>query len=330
MDSILVTVIVAVVGFAIVAGLGFAFAGGQPSQERAIRRAQSILGGSGRDPKLVRTNAAATNSEQRRKQLLKTLLDQERQQKKARLTLVNKLSQAGLAVTVPQFWMAGGALGVVVFAIVFLLHANPFVALGLGGASAFGAPNWILGFLANRRTKKFTASFSDAMDVIVRGIKSGLPVHDCLKIIGRETPEPLAGEFRRLVENISMGMTLDQGLDNLYEQMPTPEVRFFSIVMSIQQKTGGNLAEALGNLSTVLRSRKLMREKIKALSSEATASAFIIGSLPPSVVLLIMVTTPSYMAPMFSDHRGWLMLGASAVWMAIGIFVMSRMINFKF
>jgi tight adherence protein B len=112
--------------------------------------------------------------------------------------------------------------------------------------------------------------------------------------------------------------------------MPTPEVRFFSIVMNIQQKTGGNLAEALNNLSVVLRSRKLMREKIKALSSEATASAFIIGSLPPGVVLLIMVTTPAYMAPMFSDHRGWLMLGGSAIWMGLGIFVMARMINFKF
>ena len=325
----LVTIFVAVVGFAIVAGLGFAFMGGQASHERAVKRAQTILTGAARDPKLVRTNAANT-SEQRRRQLLKAMRDQERQQKRARLTLVNKLSQAGLNVTVPQFWMAGGALGLVISVILFFLHANPLVALGLGGACAFGAPQWILGFLANRRTKKFTAAYSDAMDVIVRGIKSGLPVHDCLKIIGRETPEPLAGEFRRLVENIGMGMTLDQGLEKLYEQMPTPEVRFFSIVMNIQQKTGGNLAEALGNLSTVLRSRKLMREKIKALSSEATASAFIIGSLPPSVITLIMVTTPSYMAPMFSDHRGWLMLGASAIWMGIGIFVMARMINFKF
>lgn len=329
-QTTLVTIIVAVVGFAIVAGLGLVFMGGQPSHARAVRRAQSILSGTSRDPKLVRTTAAANSSEQRRRQLLKTMRDQERQQKRARLTLVNKLSQAGLTITVPQFWTAGGALGLVVTAIMFFLHVNPFVALGLGGAIGLGAPHWILGFLADRRTKKFTSSFSDAMDIIVRGIKSGLPVHDCLKIIGRETPEPLAGEFRRLVENIGMGMTLDQGLEKLYERMPTAEVRFFSIVMNIQQKTGGNLAEALGNLSTVLRSRKLMREKIKALSSEATASAFIIGSLPPSVVILIMVTTPSYMAPMFSDHRGWLMLGGSGIWMGIGIFVMSRMINFKF
>ncbi|MEJ0066840.1 MAG: type II secretion system F family protein [Caulobacteraceae bacterium] len=168
------------------------------------------------------------------------------------------------------------------------------------------------------------------MDIIVRGIKSGLPVHDCLKIIARETSEPLAGEFRRLVENIGMGMSLDQALEKVHERMPTAEVRFFSIVMNIQQKTGGNLAEALNNLSTVLRSRKLMREKVKALSAEATSSAAIIGCLPPGVVILISVWTPSYMMPMFVDHRGWLMLGASAIWMSIGVFVMVRMINFKF
>jgi tight adherence protein B len=226
--------------------------------------------------------------------------------------------------------MAGAGLGVVIFLGAFLLHLHPLVALGLGAAGGFGLPQWILSFLAKRRTGKFTAAFSDAMDIIVRGIKSGLPVHDCLKIIGRETPEPLSGEFRRLVENIGMGMALDQGLEKLYEHMPTPEVRFFSIVMAIQAKTGGNLAEALNNLSTVLRSRKLMREKVKALSAEATSSAMIIGCLPPAVIILISLMTPSYMTPMFVDHRGWLMLGASAIWMSIGIFVMARMINFKF
>ena len=188
----------------------------------------------------------------------------------------------------------------------------------------------MVGFLAKRRTKKFTEAFSDAIDVIVRGIKSGLPVHDCLKIIGRESPEPLGSEFVRLVENIGMGMSVDQALEQMFSRMPTPELRFFTIVMAIQQKTGGNLAEALNNLSQVLRSRKLMREKIKALSSEAVASSFIIGSLPPGVVLLIMVTSPSYMAIMYSDPRGHLIMMFGAFWMALGIFVMRKMINFKF
>lgn len=330
MNQTLLFVLAGVFGFIFVAGVGWLFAGGSNNQQTAIKRAQSLGSIQPRDTRRARSGSAVNTAEARRRQIVSSLRDQERAQKRARLALRSKLHQAGLAITVQQFWMAAGVFGFVVFVLAFLMHANPLVALLLGASSGVGAPLWVLGFLVGRRTKKFTSSFADAMDIVVRGIKSGLPVHDCLKIIGRETPEPLAGEFRRLVENIGIGLTLDQALDKLHESMPTSEVRFFSIVMNIQQKTGGNLAEALGNLSTVLRSRKLMREKIKALSSEATTSAGIIGSLPPGVVLLIWLTTPNYMAPMFSDHRGWLMLGGSAFWMALGIFVMSRMINFKF
>jgi tight adherence protein B len=320
---------VAAIAFGIVVTIGFVFAGGRTSQERAVQRAQTI-GGAGRGDARRARAPVASNAETRRRQIMKSLQEQERQQKKARLTLANKLKQAGLNASPMQFWLASGAFGLVVAFFCFIMRLNPLVALGLGGAAGFGLPQWVLGFLAKRRTGKFTAAFSDAMDIIVRGIKSGLPVHDCLKIIGRETAEPLAGEFRRLVENIGVGMNLDQALEKLYEHMPTAEVRFFSIVMNIQQKTGGNLAEALNNLSMVLRARKLMKEKVKALSSEATSSAFIIGAMPPGVVVLIMIWTPSYMSPMFSDHRGWLMLGGSAIWMGLGIFVMARMINFKF
>jgi tight adherence protein B len=319
---------IAVVAFAIVVAVGFVFAGGETSKDRAVKRAQAMSGPTpSRD---ARRRAQANNPEARRKQIVKSLQDQERQQKRARLTFENKLKRAGLSITVPQFWMVSAGFGVVVAIITLIARFNPFVCLAIGGVCALGLPQWVVGFLGGRRTNKFTQSFSDAMDIIVRGIKSGLPVHDCLKIISRESAEPLAGEFRRLVENIGMGMSLDGALDKLYEHMPTAEVRFFSIVMSIQQKTGGNLAEALNNLSTVLRSRKLMREKVKALSAEATSSAMIIGALPPGVVALITVMTPSYMTPMFTDHRGWIMLGASAIWMGIGIFVMAKMINFKF
>jgi tight adherence protein B len=178
--------------------------------------------------------------------------------------------------------------------------------------------------------KKFTEEFPNATDVIVRGIKSGLPVNDCLKVIAKEGSEPLAGEFRQLVESSAMGVSFDQSLEKMYDRMPTSEVRFFAIVMSIQQKTGGNLAEALSNLSTVLRARKLMVEKIKAMSGEAVASAFIIGCLPPGVMILVYMSTPSYMMPMFTDPRGHLMLLGAAVWMGTGIFVMKKMINFKF
>jgi len=218
----------------------------------------------------------------------------------------------------------------VLFCLALVVTHKIFIALALGMAAGLGLPRWVIGFLAKRRAKKFVEAFADASDIIVRGIKSGLPVHDALKIIGKESPEPLAEEFIRLVDNIAVGMTVDQALEKMYERTPTPELRFFSIVLSIQSKTGGNLAEALGNLSQVLRARKLMREKIKALSSEAVSSAFIIGSMPPGVMMLILVTTPSYMNKMFQDPRGNVMLMGGAVWMAIGIFVMRKMINFKF
>jgi tight adherence protein B len=330
MNQLVIIGLIATIAFVIVVAVGFAFAGGETSKDKAVKRAQAIAGPAQRDARRGARAQAANSPEARRKQIIKSLQDQERQQKKVRLTLVNKLYQAGLSITVPQFWIGSGVFGVVIAIAAFLGHINPFVGVALGACCAFGVPQWVLGFLAKRRTNKFTLVFSDAMDIIVRGIKSGLPVHDCLKIIGRETSEPLSGEFRRLVENIGMGMSLDQALEKVYERMPTAEVRFFSIVMNIQQKTGGNLAEALNNLSTVLRSRKLMREKVKALSAEATSSAMIIGCLPPGVVVMIMIMQPTYMTVMFTDHRGWLLLGASAIWMSLGVFVMARMINFKF
>jgi tight adherence protein B len=235
-----------------------------------------------------------------------------------------------LSLTVKKFWIVSLVIGVVIGAGCFVGGLNIWISLGLGFGGGLGLPRWVVGFLAKRRAAKFVAAFPDATDIIVRGIKSGLPLHDCLKIIGKEAPEPLGAEFRRLVENIGMGMGVEQALDKLYERMPIPELRFFTIVLAVQQKAGGNLAEALQNLSTVLRARKMMREKIKALSGEAVASAMIIGAMPPGVIMLISITTPSYMATMFTDQRGQLMLMVGAFWMAIGIFVMRRMINFKF
>jgi tight adherence protein B len=227
------------------------------------------------------------------------------------------------------FWITSGVLAVVVLLVAVFLRQQIFVALGLAFAAGFGLPRWVVGFLADRRIKKFTEAFPDALDIITRGIRSGLPVNDSLRVIGQEATQPLAGEFKRMTENLSMGVAVDQALEIMHDHMPTAEVRFFAIVLSIQQKTGGNLAEALANLSSVIRARKLMREKIKAMSGEAVASSFIIGSLPPGVVSLISMTSPAYMMPMFTDPRGKIMLAGGVFWMAVGIFVMRKMINFK-
>lgn len=327
MGSGLLVVLTAALGFVVVAGLGFVLAGGDDAQAKTLKRAQAIAG-TGRETK-VRKSTPGANQEQRRKQILRTLKDQERQQKKATLGLSARLNQAGLGDKVRAYWISSAVLGVVVLAIAFLLPVPRWAPPFLAFAAAFGLPRWVVGFLAGRRTKKFVGAFPDGIDIITRGIKSGLPVNDCMKVIGQETPEPLAGEFRHLVENIGMGMSVDQALERMYQRMPTPEVRFFSIVLAIQQKTGGNLAEALGNLSVVIRARKMMREKIKALSGEAVASAGIIGSLPPAVMVLISLMSPTYIGPLFSDQRGQLMLMGGGFWMALGVFVMRHMINFK-
>jgi tight adherence protein B len=327
-SATLIILLAAVLGFVAVAGFGLALTGQGSNSARTVKRAQTIVGRESRDAG-GRRKTQVSPQDQRRKQILKTLREQDRQAKKATLSLSAKLLQAGLSDNVRGFWIISGIVGAVAFLVLLFLHQPLLIALGAAFGAGFGLPRWVLSVMGGMRTKKFTGDFPDAMDIVVRGIKSGMPVNDSLRIIGNEASEPLAGEFKRLTEALGMGVGMEQALEKMYERMPTSEVRFFAIVLSIQAKTGGNLAEALGNLSTVIRARKLMREKIKALSGEAVASAFIIGSLPPAVVGLISFTSPAYMAPMFTDNRGHVMLMIGAALMAFGIFVMRKMINFK-
>ena len=319
-------ILAALLGAVAVGGAGFAL-WGVGGNSRVLKRAQAISERSG--AKAQRGRPAAADPLSRRKQILKTLRDQERRQRKASFNLAARLQQTGLPISQRTFWIVSAGLACVIGLITLFLTSKPFIALALAMVAGLGLPRWVVGFLAKRRAKKFVSAFADASDIIVRGIKSGLPVHECLQIIGRESPEPLGAEFRRLVEGVAHGLTMDQALEKMHERMPIPELRFFTIVLGIQQKTGGNLAEALGNLSVVLRARKLMREKIKAMSSEATASALIIGALPPVVIILISLTTPSYLSILFYEPKGQMLLGGGALWMALGVFVMNRMINFK-
>lgn len=322
-------ILAAVLAFITIGGLGWAFVGGGDSSEAAVKRAQSF-GGPKQNAAAARKAAAANTPEARRKQIMQQLQESERAQRKARVSLAAKLKQAGLSTSVKTFWIISGVLAVIAFLAPLVFGLNILIGLGAAVVFGLGLPRWVVGFMGNRRRKKFGSHFADAVDVIVRGIKSGLPVHDCFKIIARESPAPLGAEFQTLVEGLGVGLTLQQALEKMYERMPTPELKFFAIVIGIQQKTGGNLAEALGNLSTVLRARKMMGEKIKALSSEATASAGIIGSLPPAVMILVSITTPAYMGKLFTEPRGQFMLLIAVMMMALGVFVMKRMISFKF
>jgi Flp pilus assembly protein TadB len=203
-------------------------------------------------------------------------------------------------------------------------------ALGLAFAAGLGLPRWTLGYLKTRREKAFLTALPDAVDVIVRGIKAGLPLFESIRVVAADAPEPLRGEFLAIIETQAIGMPLGDACARLYDRMPVPEANFFGIVIAIQQKSGGNLSEALGNLSKVLRDRKRMAEKIQAMSMEAKASAAIIGSLPPIVMLLVYLSTPDYISLLWTHPTGQLMLVGCVLWMSMGIFVMKRMINFDF
>ena len=274
---------------------------------------------------------AERNQRSRREQVESSLKDLEaKAQKQSKVPLNLRISQAGLDWTVQKFWIISGVLGFMAAAIAFFGGGGPLGALGLGFAAGFGLPRWILNFLKKRREKKFLAALPDAVDVIVRGINAGLPLFESIKVVAADAPEPLRSEFLAIIETQAIGMPLGEACARLYERMPLPEANFFGIVVAIQQKSGGNLSEALGNLSKVLRDRKKMAEKIQAMSMEAKASAGIIGSLPPIVMLLVYLSTPDYISLLWTHPTGQLMLVGCVVWMSMGIFVMKKMINFDF
>src|SRR5580704_3238444 len=260
----------------------------------------------------------------RREQVETSLKDLEtRRQKEKSIPLSVRLTQAGLHWTTQKFWIFSGVLGVVVFAAATILGG------GLFGAG-FGLPRWGLSFLKKRREQAFLKALPDAVDVIVRGIKAGLPLFESIKVVAVDAPEPLRSEFLAIIETQAIGMPLGEACGRLFERMPVPEANFFGIVIAIQQKSGGNLSEALGNLSKVLRDRKKMAEKIQAMSMEAKASAGIIGALPPIVMILVYITTPDYISLLWTHPTGQLMLVGCVIWMSIGIMVMKKMINFDF
>ena len=287
-----------------------------------------------------RSDKLATRSEteaaaSRRQKVSATLKDlEDRQKRKEAVTLRLRLQRAGLKITPQTFWIMSAACGLFCAAAAVLTLENSiltYVAAFVGGfVGTFGLPRWVLSKLTKTRQQKFTRELANSLDVVVRGVKSGLPLNECLQIISRESPEPIASEFKEVVEQQRVGVPLGEALDRMAQRLPLPEVRFLTIVIGIQQKAGGNLSEALGNLSEVLRSRLRMAMKVKALSAEATASASVLAALPPGVMIMVYLASPDYIMPLFVTTIGNFMLFVGLFWMSCGVFVMKRMINFKF
>jgi tight adherence protein B len=277
--------------------------------------------------------ARATRGQQKsRRDIIESALKEfdERHKKSKRLPLSVRIAQAGLSWSKRQFFLISIGMGMGMFVFGMITGGGFIIASMLGLAGSLGLPRWLLSYLKKRREKKFLEAFPDAVDIIVRGVKAGLPLHDCMKMITMEASEPVKSEFRAVVETQAVGMPLGEACSKLYERMPVPEANFFGIVVSIQQRSGGNLAETLGNLSRVLRDRKKMKGKIQAMSQEAKASAGIIGALPVAVMTMVYITSPQYISLLWTEPLGRAMLAASVVWMSMGVMVMKKMINFDF
>ncbi|HMK88183.1 MAG TPA: type II secretion system F family protein [Methylocystis sp.] len=293
---------------------------------RAEKRAAAIAAPARDKSGTARQNDPA----KRRKAIAETLKEMEGVTKKKRVTIEQRIAQAGLTWSKSAYIITTVGLGLFLAGLLFVVNGNLLAVAGGFIVGMWGAPSWLLSFLRNRRIRNFVEEFPTAIDVVVRGIRAGLPVGDCFRVVASEARDPVRSEFRFIVESQSIGLSIAEATERFAERMPIPEASFFAIVVGITQKTGGNLSEALNNLSTVLRDRKKMRGKIQAMSSEAKTSAMIIGALPFLVGTAVFFLQPDYIMVLFVSNAGKIVVAACFVWMAMGVFVMRKMINFDF
>lgn len=320
------TILIAcLIGVAVLAGLVVAF----PSSlgDNVARQRQESIRNSG--PKRA-NNERVVDQAARRKQVQDSLKEIENRASRKRQTIEAKLTQAGLEWTPKRYYLTGLGAGIGVAAAAYLLNGSLILTGLLLIAVGLGLPNWVLSYLRNRRLKRFRLAFPDALDIIIRGVKAGLPLGDCLRMIAAESGEPVRSEFRQIVQSQAIGLSVSEACERLAERVPIPESNFFAIVIAIQQKAGGNLSEALTNLSRVLRERKKMQGKIRAMSAEAKSSAGIIGALPFAVGFVVWLTAPGYIELLFTTSVGHLVMLGCLGWMGMGIGVIKKMISFDF
>lgn len=240
-----------------------------------------------------------------------------------------RLAQTGKKWTLSQYLYASGGIAFVVLALLALKGAPLFLALFAGLLLGAGLPHMVVNFFIARRIKKFTSSFPDAIELLVRGLKSGLPVGETLGVVAREVPGPVGEEFKMVTEKIKIGKSMEDSLQETADRLGTAEFQFFVITLAIQRETGGNLAETLANLADVLRKRAQMKLKIRAMSSESKASAYIVGSLPFFVFGMVWMVNQEYLAGFFYEPRLIVAGLGGAVWMGIGVFIMAKMVSFE-
>ncbi|WP_127144408.1 type II secretion system F family protein [Pelagibacterium montanilacus] len=296
---------------------------------RAEKRFKALQG----DQQVRRVDQAASRSRDSRRRVVQDALKTQSaalNAKRAKKTLRLRLFQAGIK-TPPRIWVRNCAiLGGVLFLVFVVLQMHVVFAAVFALAGAYVVPNI---FIGNRR-KAFQSAYLDelpnAVEAIVRGVRSGLPLNDSIRLVSKEVKEPVRSEFVRVLEQQSIGKSMTEAVEVLYERVPLAEVNFFIVVITVQQQAGGNLSEALGNLARVLRNRKKMKAKVKAMSAEAKASAMIIGALPLFVIGAVSVVSPRYLEPLVTTSPGVIALVSAFVMLLTGSFVMYRMIQFDY
>ena len=317
--------ILAIVG---VGAVGLALVPSLAGSSRADKRIKALQG----DIQVNRRNAETNRSrDARRKQIQDTLKAQnDALGTRKKVALQDQIYQAGMKIQARDWIRNQIIIGIVLALVCFLLQVDWYFAIIFGAAGGYLLPR----FWMSRRRKKHEAAYLDelpnAVEAIVRGVKSGLPLNDSMRLVAKEAKEPIKSEFQKVLDQQTLGKSTGEAIQILFDRMPLPEVNFFVVVITVQQQAGGNLSEALGNLARVLRNRKKMKQKIKAMSSEAKASAGIIGSLPFIVGVLVSLTTPTYMVPMFTTTMGLMWLAIAAILMSIGVWIMAKMVSFDF
>ncbi|TCS62736.1 tight adherence protein B [Primorskyibacter sedentarius] len=280
---------------------------------------------------VIDTGAAGDGRSAEHRSIKETLREvEEVRRARNRRVLIRRLREAGLNWSKPRYYLLSTLLGLMGAAIGILLNDGLVVPVGFAAGFGVGLPSLMLSIRKTRRIKAASAEFPTAIDIVVRGVKSGLPLRDCLHIIANETRDPLRSEFQKILNDLNVGLPMGTAIQRFAERVPLTEANFLAIVITIQSRTGGSLAESLDNLSNVLRERNKMRGKIRAMSSEAKASGAIIGALPILVAGIMTVTSPDYISVLYTETTGNMILAASGLWMGTGILVMRKMIAFDF
>lgn len=320
--------LLALLAIVCVGAAGFALVPSLLGNGRAEKRLKTFQG----DIRVNRQQAATLKDRNQRRKSVQSALKAQTDalNKKKRVNLKGRLFQAGMTIKPATFIRNSIILGVLASVILFLVQVPIYFAAVFGVAIGYLAPAWWVKRKRKTYQDKFLDELPNAVEAIVRGVKTGLPLNDSVRVVAKDAKEPVRSEFARILDQQSFGMSMTDAVGILLDRVPLAEVNFFVVVITVQQQAGGNLSEALGNLARVLRNRKKMKAKVKAMSSEAKASAVIIGSLPFIVGGLVTLVSPGYLAPFITTDLGHLWAGVAVIMLAFGIFVMNRMIQFDF